>query len=322
MKFFFLCLILTAGSVYFPVLAEPQSFSEAKVAAKQVYLDRNASKQGTLYCGCSWRWTGKSGGRVDLASCGYTPRKNTNRAGRIEWEHVVPAWVLGHQRQCWQEGGRKHCKSTDPFFRVMEADVHNLAPSIGEVNGDRSNHLYGMVARNMPNQYGQCSTRTDFKARMTEPRDEAKGLVARVTFYMYDRYGLSMSKSQQRILMAWDRQFPVTQWERERDARVAKVMGHHNPFVTGEKAWTLGQKPSREGLLAFGASAQTSRKQQDRPAATVDTRRSIIGNRNSRVYHLPSGCPSYDRVTAKNRVPFSSAQEAQAAGYRLAGNCK
>jgi type VI secretion system secreted protein VgrG len=47
-----------------------------------------------------------------------------------------------------------------------------------------------------------------------------------------------------------------------------------------------------------------------------------IGNRNSHVYHLPQGCPSYNRVTAKNRVPFNSEAEAQAAGYRKAGNCR
>lgn len=46
-------------------------------------------------------------GRVDLESCGYVPRKNADRAARIEWEHIVPAWVIGHQHQCWQKGAEK-----------------------------------------------------------------------------------------------------------------------------------------------------------------------------------------------------------------------
>ncbi|EPQ1815245.1 endonuclease/exonuclease/phosphatase family protein, partial [Pseudomonas aeruginosa] len=41
----------------------------------------------------------------------------------------------------------------------------------------------------------------------------------------------------------------------------------------------------------------------------------------SRIFHWP-GCPSYDKVSPKNRVEFSSVQEAEAAGYRLAGNCR
>ena len=48
----------------------------------------------------------------------------------------------------------------------------------------------------------------------------------------------------------------------------------------------------------------------------------VIGNRNSRVYHLPSGCPSYNRVGEQNRQYFSTAAEAEAAGFRKAGNCR
>ncbi|SCZ86777.1 Extracellular deoxyribonuclease (modular protein) [Nitrosomonas mobilis] len=174
----FSCLTVLSIFFYFSAYAAPQSFGEAKVQARQhVYANRNQSEPGTLYCGCKWRWTGKTGGRVDLDSCGYEPRKNANRAARIEWEHIVPAWVIGYQRQCWQKGGRKNCTQTDPVFRVMEADLFNLTPVIGEVNGDRSNYLYGMVYRTMPNQYGQCTTRTDFKERTTEPRDSAKGFL-------------------------------------------------------------------------------------------------------------------------------------------------
>jgi methylphosphotriester-DNA--protein-cysteine methyltransferase len=46
----------------------------------------------------------------------------------------------------------------------------------------------------------------------------------------------------------------------------------------------------------------------------------IIGNKNSKVYHLP-GCSSYSRVSEKNQVKFETAAEAEKAGYRLAGNC-
>ena len=47
----------------------------------------------------------------------------------------------------------------------------------------------------------------------------------------------------------------------------------------------------------------------------------IIGNRNSHVYHLPEGCPSYTQVSPKNQVSFASEAEAKAAGFTKAGNC-
>ncbi|RMF86537.1 MAG: nuclease [Nitrospinota bacterium] len=47
----------------------------------------------------------------------------------------------------------------------------------------------------------------------------------------------------------------------------------------------------------------------------------IIGNRRSKIYHWP-GCPNYNRISPENRVVFSSRQEAEAAGYRAARNCR
>ncbi|WP_341520091.1 endonuclease [Pseudomonas sp. G.S.17] len=317
-----LYVLLLSISVINPAFSSPPSnFSEAKVIAKQkVYLDQANSAQGDLYCGCKWTWVGKSGGRIDAASCGLQARKQENRSDRTEWEHIVPAWTFGHQRQCWQNGGREHCVSDDPVFQAMEADLFNLYPSVGEVNGDRSNFNYGMASGVAP-QYGQCKTKVDFEQREAEPRDEVKGLVARTTFYMFDRYNLTMSRQQQQLFMAWDRQFPVTPWEKERNVRIAAIMGHPNPFVTNDRTWTQGYKTVGDGVVSSipdRASPPAAQPPVTRSASTG----AIIGNRNSHVYHLPHGCPSYDKVAAKNRMSFQSESEALAAGYQRAGNCK
>jgi deoxyribonuclease-1 len=298
----------------------PATFSEAKVIARQqVYLDQADSAQGELYCGCKWTWVGKSGGRIDAQSCGLKARKQESRAQRTEWEHIVPAWTFGNQRQCWQNGGREHCVDDDPVFRAMEADLFNLYPSVGEVNGDRSNFNYGMAAGVAP-QYGQCKTRVDFDQRTAEPRDEVKGLVARTTFYMFDRYNLSMSRQQQQLLMVWDKQHPVTPWEKERDRRITAVMGHSNPFVTHERTWTQGYKTVGDGVVS-AIPERASRSVAPPPVMPASATGMIMGNRNSHVYHLPQGCPSYDKVASKNQIAFDTESDAQAAGYRKAGNC-
>eukprot|EP01030_Chromulinospumella_sphaerica_P007563 gene7563-7393_t len=174
-----LAIVALSLSIITPAFSSPPStFSEAKVIAKQkIYLDQANSAMGELYCGCKWTWVGKSGGRIDAESCGLKARKQENRAQRTEWEHIVPAWTFGNQRQCWKNGGREHCVDDDPVFRAMEADLFNLYPSVGEVNGDRSNFNYGMAAGIAP-QYGQCKTRVDFDQQAAEPRDEVKGLSA------------------------------------------------------------------------------------------------------------------------------------------------
>ena len=47
----------------------------------------------------------------------------------------------------------------------------------------------------------------------------------------------------------------------------------------------------------------------------------VRGNRHSKIYQWP-GCPSYDAILPENRVEFASAQDAKAAGYRPAKNCR
>src|SRR5262245_8531104 len=46
----------------------------------------------------------------------------------------------------------------------------------------------------------------------------------------------------------------------------------------------------------------------------------IIGNRASKIYHS-SNCPDYSRFSKRNRIPFKTEAEAEAAGYRKALNC-
>jgi len=200
------------------------NFSQAKTYAAKI----NADAPGTFYCGCKITWKGKKG-LPDLASCGYQVRKNVNRAKRIEWEHVVPAWTFGHQRQCWQQGGRKQC-AKDASYRQIETDLHNLQPAIGEINGDRGNFMYSQWNGD-GSQYGQCEMKIDFKHKQAEPPARARGAIARTWFYMRDRYQLGMSQQQTQLMAVWNRQYPVTPWECERDKRIAQVQGNHNPYV-------------------------------------------------------------------------------------------
>ena len=221
-RWFFILLVIPAvAHALQPDIQAPRTFSEAKKLAWKIYAERPE----TFYCGCKY-----SGNQVDLASCGYSVRKNANRAARIEWEHIVPAWVIGHQRQCWQNGGRKNCSANDPVFAAAEADLNNLVPSIGEVNGDRSNYALGMSTE-QPGMYGQCKTVVDFASKVAMPRPEVRGAAARVYLYMADRYKLRLSSQDRKLYEAWSRQYPVSDWEKWRNQENACRMGWGNDYV-------------------------------------------------------------------------------------------
>lgn len=296
----------------------PANFNQAKILLKQhVYFDQNKNGAlGSTYCGCDWRWVGRSGGRIDHESCGYKVRAQQTRADRTEWEHIFAAHHFGQQRQCWQNGGRKNCNATDPTFNKMEADMHGLTVVSGEVNADRSNYRMGVVSSAHDGMYGACRSKTDFKNRVFEPRNEAKGMVARVHFYFADRYRLRLSVAQQKLFILWDEKHPVSDWEALRDKRIARIMGHHNEFVTGERTWTLGHKSSGDGVARSSGVRDAARV----PPVAANDSSFIRGNRNSKIYHLPA-CPSYDAMNPRNRVEFSDESKAIESGYRKARNC-
>ncbi|MDX3905251.1 MAG: endonuclease [Pigmentiphaga sp.] len=200
-----------------------RDFKRAKQVLPRVY----AGLEQTLYCGC--RYEGK---RIDFSSCDYRVRKDERRGSRQEWEHVVPAWNIGHQRQCWKQGGRKHCTATDPVFRKAEGDLVNLVPEIGEINADRSNFRYGVWVDDPVPMYGQCKTVVDFRQRRIQPRQAVRGRIARIQMYMAATYGLRLSPLERRIFCTWARAYPVDAWERERERRIVRIQGTGNRFVT------------------------------------------------------------------------------------------
>ncbi len=51
----------------------------------------------------------------------------------------------------------------------------------------------------------------------------------------------------------------------------------------------------------------------------ADTQGKIIGNKNSKIYHIPGG-GSYGKISEENRVYFATEADAQKAGFRKARN--
>ena len=77
--------------------------------------------------------------------------------------------------------GRECCSKVSDAFRQMQSDMHNLFPTVGEVNGDRSNFVFGEIDGE-EREYGQC----DFEVaeRIAEPMKSIRGDIARSYFYM------------------------------------------------------------------------------------------------------------------------------------------
>lgn len=242
--------ILLAGLFIFLTpsiaLSEPptrplKNFESAKrVARNVIYSEHNID----FYCGCDYtpKKTG-SGGIIDATECGYNPRKNKTRGKQLEWEHVVPAYYFGSKRTCWKKGnakcikadgtpfkGRECCSRVDKTFKKIEADLHNLTPAVGELNGDRSNLPYGIV-EGEPREYGRCDFEIGGSPKVTEPRDEVRGDAARIWLYMTDTYGITLTDLKREMFEAWSQADPPDSWEKLRNRRIEAAQGNRNAYV-------------------------------------------------------------------------------------------
>ena len=184
----------------------------------------------TFYCDCPFN-PDKS---IDFSSCSYAPVDKYQNRKRIEQEHVVPASAFGHYRECWNDPpqcakkGRKCCRNTDQEFRKAEADLHNLLPAIGQINALRSNTPYGIVSGET-NHIGGC----DFEIGqgLAEPREEIRGDIARIYFYMADAWNMPLTTDQREMFQQWSQDDPLDDREREINHAVCKEQGNSNPYV-------------------------------------------------------------------------------------------
>ena len=210
------------------------SFSKSKKLLLKLYKDNPV----TLYCGCSYK-----GKKPNLSSCGYIPKKNNKRANRIEWEHVVPVHVFGQSFSEWRDGhpkcvlengtkfkGRKCTEKVSEEYRRMQAEMFNLYPAIGELNGRRSNYSMAII-KGEKREFGKCDV--EIKNKKVEPRESIRGEIARTYIYMdsvYPGRGI-ISKKNRKLFDAWNKSDPVDQWECERARRIEKIQGNRNDVV-------------------------------------------------------------------------------------------
>ena len=99
------------------------------------------------------------------------------------------------------------------------SDLHHVRPETPSVNSSRGNTPFGE------------------RRGYYEPKDAAKGDVARILFYMLTRYSSADSKSitvvaeSMELLMEWNELDPVDALEMQRNDVAEDIQGNRNPFI-------------------------------------------------------------------------------------------
>ena len=120
-----------------------------------------------------------------------------------------------------------HACKKKPEFQRMMSDLHNMFPALKMVIRDRRNSLFGTVPGN-EYKFEDCNYKTTFQE--TEPRDTAKGDIARAMLYMHTEYGLPLP-GRQDLMRQWNDIDPVDASERKRNDLIEQIQGNRNRFI-------------------------------------------------------------------------------------------
>lgn len=154
-------------------------------------------------------------------------RFGSQKGRKINVEHVFPMSWATRALKC---GTRKRCRRISPEFNRLEADLHNLFPSLTRINDARGSMRFGHLSGEI-RRFGRCDFEVDERRRIVEPRESVRGEIARAMFYMRDQYGLTIYRKFGELLLRWHRQDPPSNSEIRRNGLIEKLQGTRNRYV-------------------------------------------------------------------------------------------
>ena len=63
----------------------------------------------------------------------------------------------------------------------------------------------------------------DFDTNRAYVKDDIKGDIARAYLYMSKTYNINLSDQEKKLMEAWDRLDPISEWEIEKNKRIEKI---------------------------------------------------------------------------------------------------
>jgi deoxyribonuclease-1 len=124
----------------------------------------------------------------------------------------------------------RQCTIMNPRYPYIAADLHNHYPALTRVELARRNAQFADLADDVPSKFADigCDLKTSFQ--LVEPRDEAKGNIARAIFYMHVEYDLPIVGLVP-MYKAWHRLDPPDAEEKARNDKIEALQGTRNRFI-------------------------------------------------------------------------------------------
>jgi deoxyribonuclease-1 len=206
MRSLLLAIGCLAASISLPTLANGQNQLSDPKAAVQLFWSQLYGQGGTtLYCGKTF----------------------SEENGQLKASPIYSSKQLKGALRCVTD---RQCGIMNPRYVYMASDLHNLYPVLTRVELVRRNAQFGVLDDSVPSKFSDidCDMKTSF--HLVEPRDEAKGNVARAIFYMHVEYDLPIV-GQVQMYKKWHQMDPPDAEERARNDKIASLQGTRNRFI-------------------------------------------------------------------------------------------
>jgi deoxyribonuclease I len=141
-----------------------------------------------------------------------------------------PVYSNAQIKRALRCNAEQQCLENNPQYLYMQSDLHNLYPELSRVELSRRSAQFGKLDASIKSEYADIDCNLKASYQIVEPRDEAKGNVARAIFYMHIEYGLPIVGPVQ-LFKQWHQMDPPDAEEQARNEKIFSIQGTRNRFI-------------------------------------------------------------------------------------------
>ena len=186
----------------------------------------NISDYDQIASGSFWRNLYPAGGWSLYCGYKFGESQTTANGKTIGIDHIYPMVRMTKHAGCHN---RMQCReSKNKKFMRMEANLHNMYPVWHTVITHRYDFRHGLVSGE-DWRFDDCDL--EWKTGIVEPRQIARGNIARAMLYMHSRYDIPIDKKSLIMFKIWNKLDPPSNQEKIRNNIIERLQGDRNPYI-------------------------------------------------------------------------------------------
>lgn len=154
----------------------------------------------------------------------YCDKSFTRKTPLLSASYIYPSAAIRQHLKC---GTKRQCIRDNARYRTIASDLNNIVVANSYFEMKKSNTIFGILDQSVSPD--ACGIRR--KMHVIEPPVHLSGDIARVIFYMHQRYQLPIIGNRS-DLEVWAENDPPSTEELERNQHIDRIQGYANPVLS------------------------------------------------------------------------------------------